>query len=63
MGSLLALLFLTARKKLSSLAQMISYGVYIDALCHLNIQSQKTKTPWLFLVVGFEFCNYGEPAY
>ena len=63
MGSLLALLFLIAGKKLSSLAQMISHGVYIDTLCHLNIQSQKTKTTWLFLVVGFEFCNYGEAAY
>ena len=36
---------------------MMSYGLYIDALCHLNIQSQKTKTPWLFLMVGLEFCN------
>ena len=43
MGSLLALLFLTARKKLSSSAQMISYGVYIDALCPLNIQSQRLR--------------------
>ena len=61
--SLLALLFLTARKKLSSWAQMMSYGVHIGTLCHLKIQSQKTKTPWLFLAVGFEFRNYGEPAY
>ena len=31
--------------------------------CFLNYQGQKTKTPWLFLVVGFELCNNGGPAY
>ena len=55
MGSLLALLFLTARKKFSSWVQMISYGVHIDALCHMNIQRQKTKTPWLFWPLALNF--------
>ena len=35
-------------KELSPLTHMISYGVYFGALCHLNIQSQKTKPPRLF---------------
>ena len=55
MGSLLALLFLTARKKFSSLAQMVSHGGHIDALYHMNIQSQKTKTSWLFWRLPMKF--------
>ena len=35
--SLLALLFLTARNKVSLLAQMILYGLFIDALCHMAL--------------------------
>ena len=62
-GNILSIAVSHCKKNESSWAHMISYGVHIHAVCHMNSTGQKTKTPWLFWPSALKFLVYGKPAH